>query len=83
MTEDVKIIVDAVIKSNIEQQELDELVERIKGYADFGLIMADQNNEIFVDADLIQKIYDGGRAVRAAFNEYGKDEIGFVQYPFD
>jgi hypothetical protein len=82
MTDRVRITFDESIQSMMSAKELIKLAESIHAFIDIGAIDCENDEEILVDQDYITDLIAGIERVKLANKKYGRDDDGFVKYPF-
>ena len=83
MNDNVNIILSSIVEESLYDHEIKSLIERIRSYADVGFVEPNENNEIYVDSNLISYIYRGSLAIRDAGETYGFDKDGYLNYPWE
>jgi hypothetical protein len=82
MVDNVRITFDEAIQDLMTKEDIIKLAESIHAFIDMGAIDCEDGEEIFVDQEYLIDLVGGIERIKKANKKYGRDNDGFVKYPF-
>ncbi len=82
MIDKIRFTFDIAIQETMSSEDIVRLTETLHSFIEFGIIPADDNEEIVIDQDYLADLITGVEIIRKANKKYGRDTDGLVKYPF-
>jgi hypothetical protein len=82
MVDSVRIVFDDAIQELMSHDDIIRLAESIHTFIEMGAIECEEGEEIFVDQEYLIDLVGGIERIKKATKKYGRDDDGFIKYPF-
>jgi hypothetical protein len=82
MVDNVRITFDESIQALMSQDDIIRLAESIHTFIEMGAVECEDGEEIFVDQEYLIDLVGGIERIKKATKKYGRDDNGFIKYPF-
>lgn len=75
-------MLDKAIYDSIQDSEMEKLQESLETLISAGFIECNENNEVYISSESLERILIGCAILNEARNIQGQDDNGFVMFPF-
>lgn len=82
MTNKVRFTFDIAVQDMLPREDIITLTESLYSFIDHGIIDCEEDEEIFIDQEFLEKLIVGIDTIRKANKKYGRDDDGLVKFPF-
>lgn len=80
---EINVTVSPEVSERIDGVDLTQLDLSVRSLISAGILIVEDESDVFVDIDFFKDVALGSEAIQEGYAIYGRDDHGFVQYPFE